>query len=143
MQQAKLTASDAAVGDVFGVSVSVSGDTILIGTPGDDDDDNGLGNSGSAYVFSLKDTGLLINALINQVIALNLQKGISNSLDAKLDRVSNALADVNENNDVAAINSLEAFINAVEAQSGGFLTLEEANACIDLALDIIDLLAST
>jgi len=48
-QQAKLTASDAAAGDNFGVSVAVDGDTAVIGAYRDDD--NGA-NSGSAYVFT-------------------------------------------------------------------------------------------
>jgi hypothetical protein len=47
-QQAKLLASDGAADDLFGNSVSLSGDTALIGAWGDDD--NG-GSSGSAYVF--------------------------------------------------------------------------------------------
>ncbi|NOT02614.1 MAG: hypothetical protein HOP29_18565 [Phycisphaerales bacterium] len=47
-QQQKLTASDAAAGDLFGVSVSVSGDTAVVGAYGDDD--AGL-VSGSAYVY--------------------------------------------------------------------------------------------
>lgn len=47
-QQAKLTANDAAVGDIFGISVAISGDTVVIGASGDDDD--GL-DSGSAYIF--------------------------------------------------------------------------------------------
>ena len=47
-QQAKLTASDAAAGDFFGYSVSVSGDTAIIGALRDDDAGSG---SGSAYVF--------------------------------------------------------------------------------------------
>jgi hypothetical protein len=47
-QQAKLTPTDGATADQFGVSVSVSGNTAVVGTWGDDD----LGNSsGSAYVF--------------------------------------------------------------------------------------------
>jgi hypothetical protein len=45
---AKLTASDGASYDYFGWSVSISGDTIVVGANGDDD--NGLG-SGSAYIF--------------------------------------------------------------------------------------------
>ena len=49
-QQAKLIASDATTGDMFGYSVSVSGDTVVVGTEGDDDGGN---NSGSAYVFTL------------------------------------------------------------------------------------------
>ena len=47
-QQAKLTAGDGATGDLFGLSVAVSGDTAVVGAVWDDD--NG-GNSGSAYVF--------------------------------------------------------------------------------------------
>ena len=48
-QQAKLTPSDLAAGDEFGISVVVSGDTAVIGAHGNDD---GGSNSGSAYVFS-------------------------------------------------------------------------------------------
>lgn len=48
-QQAKLTASDAAAVDVFGASVSLDGDTALIGAYANDDDGS---NSGSAYVFA-------------------------------------------------------------------------------------------
>ncbi|UCB43342.1 MAG: hypothetical protein JSV77_01460 [Dehalococcoidales bacterium] len=47
-QQAKLTASDGASYDEFGYSVSISGDTIVVGAYGDDD--NGS-YSGSAYIF--------------------------------------------------------------------------------------------
>ncbi|QOJ15824.1 MAG: thrombospondin type 3 repeat-containing protein [Planctomycetia bacterium] len=45
VQQAKLTASDAAAGDFFGFSVALDGDTAVIGAVGDN------GGSGSAYVF--------------------------------------------------------------------------------------------
>ncbi|HUU96643.1 MAG TPA: FG-GAP repeat protein [Phycisphaerae bacterium] len=44
VEQAKLTASDAAESDFFGVSVSISGDVAVIGASGDD-------GGGSAYVF--------------------------------------------------------------------------------------------
>ncbi len=47
-EQAKLTASDAASEDDFGRSVSISGDTAIIGSPLDDD---GGSSSGSAYLF--------------------------------------------------------------------------------------------
>jgi len=46
--EAKLTASDGAEGDWFGISVALEGDTALVGAPWDDD--NGT-DSGSAYVF--------------------------------------------------------------------------------------------
>ena len=48
--QAKLHANDAAVGDKFGVSVSLYGDTALIGAR--HDDDNGVSDSGSVYIFT-------------------------------------------------------------------------------------------
>ena len=47
-QQAKITPNDGATSDQFGRSVSVSGDTVVVGS--DEDDDNGVG-SGSAYIF--------------------------------------------------------------------------------------------
>ncbi|WP_309399388.1 FG-GAP repeat protein [Cerasicoccus maritimus] len=47
-EQAKLTASDGASSDLFGYSISLSGDTAIVGAYGDDDKG---GNSGSAYVF--------------------------------------------------------------------------------------------
>ncbi|MHC4440292.1 MAG: hypothetical protein ACYS3S_23330 [Planctomycetota bacterium] len=83
---------------------------------------------------------ILIEQLIAQVKALNLQQGISNSLDAKLDAVKKALDDVNENNDAAGINALETFINAVEAQRGNKILDEDADALIEAAQEIIDLL---
>ncbi|MFH1155613.1 MAG: FG-GAP repeat protein [Pseudomonadota bacterium] len=52
-QQAKLMASDGAAGDSFGVSVSVSGDTAIVGAHYDDDAGT---NSGSAYVFKRSGT---------------------------------------------------------------------------------------
>ena len=51
-QQAKLTASDAEENDQFGVAVSISGDSIVVGSYFDDDAGP---KSGSAYVFSRND----------------------------------------------------------------------------------------
>lgn len=79
--------------------------------------------------------------LIDTVEDMNLQQGIDNSLDAKLDSAANALDDVNQNNDVAAINSLNAFKNAVEAQSGNKLTEAQANTLIAEAESIIAMLS--
>jgi len=53
-ETAKLTASDAAAGDLFGLSVSILGDTVIVGAPFDDS------FSGSAYVFG-RDVGGLDN----------------------------------------------------------------------------------
>jgi len=52
-QQAKLTASDAAANDLFGLSVGISGDTVVASALNDDD---GGTNSGSAYVFTRSGT---------------------------------------------------------------------------------------
>jgi FG-GAP repeat len=48
-EQAKLTASDAGAGDKFGDSVSVSGDTVVVGVKGNDH--SGWSNAGAAYVY--------------------------------------------------------------------------------------------
>jgi len=49
VQQAKLTASDASSGDLFGCSVSIWGDTVVVGAC--DEDPAGVPAAGSAYVF--------------------------------------------------------------------------------------------
>ena len=53
-QVAKLTASDAAAGDSFGISVAIDGGTVVVGAYSDDDGGSG---SGSAYVFRTSDGG--------------------------------------------------------------------------------------
>lgn len=54
LQEAKLTATDAAAGDRFGDAVSLSGDAALIGAYNDDDKGSG---SGSAYLFRRQGDG--------------------------------------------------------------------------------------
>ena len=49
-QLAKLTATDAAADDYFGISLAISGNTALVGAWGDDD---GGSRSGSAYLFDV------------------------------------------------------------------------------------------
>ena len=48
---AKLTASDAAANDEFGISVAIEGDTIVVGAHQNDDDDQD-NDEGAAYVFT-------------------------------------------------------------------------------------------
>ena len=78
--------------------------------------------------------------LSDLVISLNLQKGISNAFDAKLDVAVNALEDANENIDVVAINGMYAFMNQVEGQRGNELTDAEADLLIAAAQAIISAL---
>ena len=55
--ETKLTASDAADGDIFGYAVATAGDRIVVGAPSDDDGGNA---SGSAYVFEADDLGCTV-----------------------------------------------------------------------------------
>jgi hypothetical protein len=53
VEEGKLTASDASAGDEFGVSVSISGDRVVVGARADDDAGS---NSGAAYMFRYNGT---------------------------------------------------------------------------------------
>ena len=61
-ETAKLAASDAAVGDAFGISVAVHGDTVVVGAhlenanDEDQDDTNDVSDAGAVYVFTKPDT---------------------------------------------------------------------------------------
>ena len=55
VSEARLTASDGAEGDQFGISVAVDGNTAVVGAFREDDDDNGWVDSGAAYVFTRVD----------------------------------------------------------------------------------------
>ena len=70
-QVAKLTATDGAVNDEFGYSVSIDGDTMVIGAEGDDDKGS---SSGSAYVFT-RDTPGDITSDWTQVAKLTAGDG--------------------------------------------------------------------
>ncbi len=132
-------------GDEFGVSVSGAGDVngdgfadLIVGAVCDDN--NGRGSGSARVILGGPDALTLLEQLIQDVEDLNLQQGIDNGLDAKLDAVLQAIQDVNENNDVAAINALQAFINAVQAQSGIHIPEPDANDLIAKAQEVIDLL---
>jgi len=137
--ETKLNASDGAAMDSFGNSVSISGRTALGGAAFDDND--GGRNSGSAYVFVLlQGPADFVIDIISDVIALNLQHGIENSFVAKLEAAVFVLNDLIPNNDVAAINALEAFINAVLSQQGVNILEADADLLIVDAQEIIALL---
>ena len=92
-------------------------------------------NFASAYLTPSE----MIEQLISQVISLNLHNGITNSLDSKLENARKALEDVNENNNVAAVNTIKnAFINEVEAQRGDKISESDADVLIAVAYVIIN-----
>jgi hypothetical protein len=124
--------------EALGVSVDASGIYVAGRTFG-----TLLGQSSAgevdAYVvkFSLVPPQEALRALIAQVVALNLKQGISNSLDAKLEAAVEALDDMKEGNNVAAVNALQAFINSVEAQRGIHISEADADSLIAAAQAIL------
>ena len=61
----KLTASDGAADDQFGYSVAISGDTVVVGAHGNDDNGD---SSGSAYVYDLSSgNGTLSDVLASEI----------------------------------------------------------------------------
>jgi len=71
-QVKKITASDIAGADIFGFSVSISGDTVIVGARGDDDAGS---ESGSAYIFA-KDQGGVNNwGQVKKIIASDDEAG--------------------------------------------------------------------
>jgi hypothetical protein len=79
-------------------------------------------------------------ALINTTAEINPPSDILQSLVAKLDSAVEVLDDVNENNDLSAVNKLQAFINAVEAQRGNQISEDDADSLRAAAQEIIDML---
>jgi hypothetical protein len=74
--------------------------------------------------------------LIRLARSFNLQRGIENSLDAKLQDAQDALTAVRAGNRSSACNSMAAFINEAQAQSGRALTVAQANQLIAAARQI-------
>jgi hypothetical protein len=78
-----------------------------------------------------------IQNLINTINEMNLASGIRNSLTAPLSQAVNILQDNNPNNDIAACNQLNAFIQQVNAQTqNNSLTQEQSNQLIQAAQSI-------
>jgi parallel beta-helix repeat protein len=149
---AQISVAAGSTGNVFNLDKPIGGNYWSDWTSPDADHD---GFVDSPYVFAngqddlpwadpdgwgCRDPRETIAELASQVESLNLQHGISNSLDAKLAAALQALEDINENNDLAAINTLEAFISAVQAQSDNKIPQADADALIARAQKIVDCL---
>jgi len=102
-----------------------------------DDDD---ATATASLVVTVQSPSEAIDALSDLVTDYNLQQGISNSLDQKLENANNALDSANADQRQDAINKLQAFINATEAQRGKELTVEQADTLIAEANRIIAVL---
>jgi hypothetical protein len=81
-----------------------------------------------------------INTLLDTIQSINLQQGIMNSLDSKLQNARDSLTAANTGQRSDAINKMLAFISACEAQRDKGLTQVQANFLIDKAQMIIALL---
>ena len=103
-------------------------------------DDDDATCTDDAIVTVLTPAGA-IDDLINIVEGMNLQQGIENSLDAKLDAAQDALIVANADQRNDAIKKLEALIQAVEAQRGKKLTNEQADQLVEYINRIISALS--
>lgn len=82
----------------------------------------------------------LLTELIDTVNAINLQQGIENSLDRKLENAQMALDDLNNSNNQSTIGLLNAFVQEVNAQRDNKIPTSDADALTALALQIIAVL---
>ena len=74
-----------------------------------------------------------VGNLIVIVQSFNLARGISSSLDAKLQNVQGALNAAQSGSAASTCNQLNAFINQTQAQSGKQLTVSQAAQLIATA----------
>lgn len=99
-------------------------------------DNMGASSTDSATVTVLT-TGQAIQSLASIVQSFNLQQGITNSLDSKIQNALDAMTAANAGARSDAANKLSAFINSVEAQRGKQLTNAQADALEALARRIL------
>jgi PKD repeat protein len=100
-------------------------------------DDDGSTSSGTFTVDVLPVPEVMVETLSDVVEDINLPGGTDKSLNASLDTAMQVLEDSNENNDVAAIKALQAFINKIEAQRGKNISEADADALIAKVLETI------
>jgi HYR domain len=132
------SATDLVSGNVAVICAQPSGSMFPIGTTTmlcTATDAAGNAATGSVTVL-VQAAAAQVSELIVAVQGFNLQQGISNSLDAKLQNVLNALAGAANGETAAVCNQLGAFINETTAQSGKKLTVAQANQLIAAAQQI-------
>jgi len=71
-ETAKLTASDAAPVDVFGLAIAISGDVIVVGAPNNDD---AGGQTGSAYIYEKPVCGWVAMTESQKLLASDMTAG--------------------------------------------------------------------
>jgi hypothetical protein len=100
---------------------------------------DGVGDSlADEVVITVVGAADAIGELKQDIAAMNLANGVANELTAKLDAAMKKLADGKGKNDEAAVNFLEAFVNAVNAQRGKKISEENAASLISRVQQIIE-----
>jgi hypothetical protein len=92
-------------------------------------------------VFTLSSGGSveeLFAELVATVVALNINAGISNALDSKVQNAIDALDRAQTGDSAAAIGILYAFIQSVDAQRDKSISSSDADELIAKATAIID-----
>ena len=85
----------------------------------------------------------MISDLVATVLALNINTGLSNSLDSKLQNAIDALDRVQSGDSPSEIGILYAFIQSVEAQRGKSLSIADADELVATASRIIAFLETS
>ncbi len=86
----------------------------------------------------------LLDELVEKIVYLNTQVGISDGLDAKLEAIQQARDEFDANNNTATVNALRVFVNAVQTDQGqdDESLQEHAEDLIDAAQEIVELIAT-
>ena len=98
-------------------------------------DSNFASSTAAVLTQKVQTSAQATNSLINTVNGMNLDQGIANSADAKLNA---SISSLNSGNNNAAKNQLNAFINEVNAQAGKKITQDQAAQLIKAAQNIIN-----
>jgi len=99
------------------------------------DDDDATASEGTTCTIVTPQ--MLVEILKGDLDDIELPEGIKKGLLSKLGTASKVLGDLNQKNDVAAVNVLQAFINQVEAQRGKKISESDADKLINRAQEII------
>jgi len=92
------------------------------------------GNSTNcSFLVYIRSPAEMLTGLLVEIEALSIQHGVKNAL---LVKVKNALSNLTLGKNLVALNLLSAFENEVEAQRGGCLSIERADALLTKATAI-------
>ena len=120
-QQAYLKASNSGANDAFGYSVAVSGDTVVVGSLGEDSNatgvdgdqlNNSAGNSGAAYVFTRTGTNWAKQAYIK---ASNTRSGSQFGNSMALDGDTLVVGSYGEASNATGVNGNQSDITALSS----------------------------